>query len=87
MRNPSLDTLAAQGIDIDQPGLAYARRAYPSLDALPVGDAYSLGFRDGAMAVLGMLGGLMGGVLDGDEVLARLYDPDVLPMPKVDGED
>ena len=39
------------------------------------------------MAVAGMFRGLMGGVLDDNEMLARLYDPDVLPMPKVDGQE
>lgn len=28
----------------------------------------------------------MGGALDDHEMLARLYDPDVLPMPKVSGQ-
>ena len=78
--------LAAQGVDVDRPGAAFARRAYPSLDNLPAEDVYSLGFRDGAIAVAGMLPGLLSGVLDLREVLARLYDPDVLPMPKVDGQ-
>ena len=81
-----LAVLAAQGIDIDHPGLAYAQRAYPDLSTMQPEDAYSQGFRDGAMAAAGMFRGLMGGVLDDSEMLARLYDPDVLPMPKVDGQ-
>lgn len=38
------------------------------------------------MAVARMFRPLMAGVLEQKEMLARLYDPDVLPMPKVDGQ-
>ncbi len=81
--NPIAADLAGQGIDPSRMGLAYARRAYPSLDALSAEDAYSRGFRDGAMAVLGMMEGFVTDAIDVRELLMRLFDCDVLPMPKV----
>ena len=79
-----LSALSSQGTDIGSMGLAYARRAYPTLDTLSAAEVYSLGFADGVRAIVAMIPGLVAGVLDDHEMALRLFDPDVLPMPKVD---
>ena len=78
--DPRLLDLAAQGVDLSRMGSAYADRAYPKLDAVSPRDAYSLGFTDGVKAVIAQLPGVLSGALDIHEVLARLNDPDVLPL-------
>ncbi len=85
--NPIAVDLASQGNAPSQMGLAYARRAYPELDTFLAEDAYSRGFRDGAMAVMGMVEALVTDAIDVREMLTRMFDPDVLPMPKADGHD
>lgn len=45
-----LAELASQDVDVDRSGLADAQRTYEFVDALPVEQAYSLDFRNGALA-------------------------------------
>ncbi|RYC28854.1 hypothetical protein D3273_27055 [Lichenibacterium minor] len=78
--DPGLLDLAAQGVDLSRMGSAYAARAYPKLDTVSPRDAYSLGFTDGVKAMAAQLPGLLSGALDVREVIARLYDPDLLPL-------
>ena len=82
--SPIVADLAGQGFDPSRMGLAYARRAYPLLDDLSAEDAYSRGLCDGAMAVMGMMEGFVTDAIDAREMLTRMFDPDILPMPKVD---
>ncbi len=72
-----------QGIDVSAPGLAYARRAYPDLDATEPARAYSDGFLDGFRAFMALMPLLHEGPnYDPAEAWRRLYDPDVLPVGK-----
>ena len=74
-------SLLDQGIDPTELGVAYARRAYPDLDAMPPIDAYSRGFFDGIKAFQALIPLLTEGPsYDPAEFWRRLYDPDVLPV-------
>lgn len=73
--------LAAQGVEIDRMGAAYADRAFPALATLSGRDAFSLGFSCGVEAMTRLLPQFIAGVIDEREMMARLYDPDVLPLP------
>ncbi len=71
------DDLADQGVDTRTMGLAYGRRTLPGLDGMAPADAYVHGFMDGVRAALAQWELVQ--ARDWGELLARMYDADVMP--------